>query len=209
MRSHARTTRKARLHVNGGVLIPQRGTFWFPRESEKWSPTKHRRKPARNAPDRGIDNKSNNLYTHGLRVSRALRAPSAPFGRKSPRPFFFPACPPGSPPCCGPGRRRRHRTPCLTWQPTTHGKARPAQEDSKSGESCPTCPIVFSAGHARGVPGTPRAWPALKKIRHGPATFWPPRVPCRVRTTLETIGVSCSKNQRRIRRALRISCRWR
>ena len=66
--------------------------------------------------------KSKKFYTHGLRVSRALRAPSAPFGRKSPRP----ACPPGSPPCCGPGHRRRHRTPCFTWQvyPRRTGNAR-------------------------------------------------------------------------------------
>ena len=114
MRSHTRKTRKARLHVNGGVLIPQRGTFWLPRVNAM-----KRLSTSGNAPGETRDNKSNKLYTDGLRVSRALRAPSAPFGRKSPRPFFFPACPPGSPPCCGPGRsRRRHRTPCFTWHPT-------------------------------------------------------------------------------------------
>ena len=60
----------------------------------KRSPTK-RLNSSGNAPDTGIDHKSRKLYTHGLRVSRGLRAPSAPFGRKSPdlraRPAPLPA----------------------------------------------------------------------------------------------------------------------
>ena len=74
MRSRARKTRKARLHVNGGVLIPQRGTFWFPRESEKCSPTNHRRKPARMPKNRCTPKFQKIFHRRPEGLSRASRA---------------------------------------------------------------------------------------------------------------------------------------
>ena len=134
MHSHAQKTRAARLHVNGGILIPQRGTFGFPGSRKNVFPRTGFRPClelggyaelvpvlTQSCVKKGNRSELQQRMRRLRRRKRRLRRR----GRR-PRPFFFSACPPGSPPCCGPGRRRRHRTPCFTWHPST-GK-NPAQK---------------------------------------------------------------------------------